>query len=175
MKTIKQFKLRMKSVWNILTKRNFILIYGIKEFTREDGEPGRSLAWTRRTDYNTESDFYSMKAAMCSQFGMQIMDEDAKIGNYLPKGCEWDYTITEEALRDAGWKFVEKSPFTGKPEWVHSEYIDPELQIPCHKFYLTVSDNLKGTWSICYNTYSMYKRTVTDMKEIIEFVKFFNR
>ena len=142
------------------------------EFIREDGESGRRFSWSRRTDYNTESDFYTMKAAMCSQFGSQIMDEHARIGNYLPQGFEWDYDISNESLKANGWIYQEKSPFTGKPEWVHSEYIDKTLNIPCHRFYLTVTDSI---WEIYYNGNITYKRKITDLKEIREFINFFNK
>lgn len=81
---MKRFKGVIQAIYYILKKRNFILIHGIEEFER-DGEKGRRLAYLRRTDYDTESDFYSMKASMCSQFGIQIMDEDARIGDYVPK------------------------------------------------------------------------------------------
>ena len=75
---------KIKSIFYILTNRNFILIYGIKEI-KINNEPGRKSSFIRRTDYNTESDFYTMKSSMLHQFGMQIMDEDMKIGDYIPK------------------------------------------------------------------------------------------
>lgn len=77
---MKAFIGKIKALWFVLKCRNFILIYDIKEI-----EGGRKVAYLRRTDYNTESDFYSMKASMYMQFGMQIMDENAKIGDYKPK------------------------------------------------------------------------------------------
>jgi hypothetical protein len=170
---IKAFKQRVKALWKICSTRNFILLYGIEEI-KIDGEDGRKFAWLRRTDYNAESDFYTQKAAMCSQFGLQILDENGKIGNFIPAGHEWDYTITEEALKEAGWKYVEKSPFTGNPEWVHSEYIDTHLNMTCYNFYLTIPEDIFDVPTICYNAHTIYKRSVTDMKEINEFVKFFS-
>lgn len=169
---MKKIKQRIKALWKICTTRNFILIYGIEEMKIE-GEPGRKFSWLRRTDYNTESDFYTMKAAMVSQFGTQILDENAKIGNYLPAGYEWDYTITKESLEEAGWKYIAKSPFTGKPEWVHSEYTDSELNMKCYRFYLTMPGDMYDVATICYDADTIYKRPVTDMKEINDFVKFF--
>ena len=74
---------KLKGLWYILRTRNFILLYDIKEGFIGD-EPSRSVAALRRTDYNTESDFYSMKHSMCNQFGMQIMDDEARIGDYIP-------------------------------------------------------------------------------------------
>ena len=163
----------MRSIWSILTKKNYILIYGIEEFTREDGEPGRRFSWSRRTDYSTESDFYTMKAAMCSQFGMQIMDKNAKIGDYLPAGFEWDYDINNESLKANGWIYREKSPFTGKPEWVHSEYIDKVLHIPCYRFYLTAPETGTTEWNVSWQGQTSGK--VADMKELNEFVNFFSK
>jgi len=83
MKRFKEFIGRLKALWFILRYRNFILIYDIKEIEIE-GEKGRQLSSIRRTDYNTESDFYSMKASMIHQFGPQILDEDNAIGDYKP-------------------------------------------------------------------------------------------
>lgn len=82
---MKAFFGRIKGLWFVLTSRNFILIYGIKEFVNKDGDEGHKIAYLRRTDYNTESDFYSMKASMVMQFGEQIMDEEKRIGDYKPK------------------------------------------------------------------------------------------
>jgi hypothetical protein len=81
---MKALKGWLKGLWYILTNRNFILIYGIKEI-EINGQPGRTVASIRRTDCNTESDFYTMKSSMISQFGRQIMDDHAKIGDYTPK------------------------------------------------------------------------------------------
>jgi hypothetical protein len=166
---LRAFNLRIKALWKICTTHNFILVYEIEEI-KINGNPGRKSAFIRRTDYNTESDFYTMKASMCHQFGKQILDKDAKIGDYIPIGYEWDYTITEETLKESGWKYIEVSPFTGKPEWVYGEYINPELDLPGTKFVLiTEDDNI----IISYYGETIYKRKVTSMKEISEFVKFF--
>jgi len=80
----KAFWGRLKALWFILRHKNFILIYGIEE-KPVSGQPGRRCAYLRRTDYNTESDFYTMKMSMCTQFGWQIMDSNKKIGDYVPK------------------------------------------------------------------------------------------
>lgn len=75
---------KLKALYFILASRNFILIHDIKEFEK-DGQHGHSTAYLRRTDYDTESDFYSMKASMVHQFGEQILDGENNIGDYIPK------------------------------------------------------------------------------------------
>ena len=162
-------KNRIKAFWQILSKRNFILIYGIEEFTREDGETGRRFAWLRRTDYNTESDFYTMKAAMCSQFGMQIMDEDAKIGNYLPKGFEWNDEITPEYLKEAGWVFIEKEPFTGRPTWLLQSVKDT-TGANYVEIYLELNAGVAKT-KYMGGAFSILQREFTSMKKLQNFVK----
>jgi hypothetical protein len=95
-----------------------------------------------------------------------VLLSDAEIGDYIPIG----FPITEEKLKESGWKYIEVSPFTGKPEWVYGEYINPELDLPGTKFVLiTEDDNI----IISYYGETIYKRKVTSMKEISEFVKFF--
>ena len=66
MKKLKQIRIRLSSIYHILTDRNFILITDIKEFTKE-GEPCRSVTVYRRTDYFGESDYLSCVAGgiMC--------------------------------------------------------------------------------------------------------------
>jgi hypothetical protein len=169
MARIATIKNRIKALWNILTKRNFILIYGIEEFTREDGEPGRRFAWLRRTDYNTESDFYTMKAAMCTQFGMQIMDEDSKIGNYLPKGCEWNDEITPEYLKETGWGFIEKETFTGRPHWKFQSVKDT-TGTNYVEIYLELNAGVAKT-KYMGGAFSILQREFTSMKKLQNFVK----
>jgi hypothetical protein len=81
---MKAFFNRLKAVWFILSKRNFILIYGIKEI-KINGKEGRRAGYLHRTDYSTESDFYTMKSSMLHQFGVEIMDSHARIGDYKLK------------------------------------------------------------------------------------------
>ena len=51
-------KIRLISIWHILTDRNFVLITGITEFEK-DGQKGRRLKTIRRTDYGGDSDYLS--------------------------------------------------------------------------------------------------------------------
>lgn len=62
------FKQRFLAIWFILTRRNFILIYGIEEFI-ENSEKGRKLHLLRRTDYGGDSDQLSCIGAskMCKK------------------------------------------------------------------------------------------------------------
>lgn len=58
---------RIKCLWFVLTSRNVIVIHKIKEI-QIDGQPGRRVAVRRRTDYNTESDYLTMKMAIYVAF-----------------------------------------------------------------------------------------------------------
>ena len=75
---MKQLKLRIQSLWHILTKRNFIIIFGIKEFVNDKGEKGRGIKLIRRTDYGGDSDYLSCVGAarMCQKQDGKIQTED---------------------------------------------------------------------------------------------------
>jgi len=56
-------KIRLNAIWNVLTSKNFILIYKIKEF-EEDGRRGRELTVSTLTEYDCESDQLSCYGAI---------------------------------------------------------------------------------------------------------------
>lgn len=53
---------RLKAIWRILTKNNFILIE-VSEFVNENGEAGRDVRVLLRTDYTIDSDVLTLEAA----------------------------------------------------------------------------------------------------------------
>lgn len=53
---------RLICLWRVLTVRNFILIE-VRE-AEVNGKPGRAIKVHRRTDYNVESDYYTIKGAL---------------------------------------------------------------------------------------------------------------
>ena len=76
---------KLKAIYYILRYRNFILTYAIEHKINNDGEPYTKVAYLRRTDHNTEQDFYAMKWSMLYQFGYYQMDENGEIGEYIKK------------------------------------------------------------------------------------------
>lgn len=59
---ITRVSIRLKAIFRIITKRNFILIHSIQEHSVL-GQPGRTVAILSRTDYSNESDQLSCMAA----------------------------------------------------------------------------------------------------------------
>jgi hypothetical protein len=61
---------RIGAIWRVLTCRNFILI-DFKEF-EENGQKGRSVRPLYRSDYDAESDFLTLKAAMLMKSASEV-------------------------------------------------------------------------------------------------------
>jgi hypothetical protein len=56
---MKSFKSKLLAIWFILTKRNFILLYGLKEIYKGD-QVGSKVGVLGRTDLTAKRDFYCM-------------------------------------------------------------------------------------------------------------------
>jgi hypothetical protein len=63
----KKLKIRIYSIWLILTTKNYILIHDIKEYN-ENNIDKRKMLTTRRTDYSDESDCLTLKATYFSLY-----------------------------------------------------------------------------------------------------------
>lgn len=80
-----KLRARIKATLYIWRYRNFILVYNVHELKDISGKVyGRQNAYLRRTDHDTESDFYTMKSSMLHQFGTRQLDDNRRIGNYKP-------------------------------------------------------------------------------------------
>ena len=65
--TVKKLKIRLYSIWLILTSKNYILIHDIKEYN-ENNIDKRKMKITRRTDYSDDSDCLTLKATFFSLY-----------------------------------------------------------------------------------------------------------
>lgn len=71
---MKKYTIRLVAIFRILTSKNWMLIDGIKEY-KKDGEPARCSRLLRRTDYDTESDFLTLKGVLFNNFDVVEIEQ----------------------------------------------------------------------------------------------------
>lgn len=72
---LKAFKMRLIAIYRIISSRNFILIDGISKFNDEEDKKIHRSRLLRRTDYNTEDEFLTLKQVIMSNFDVKSIEK----------------------------------------------------------------------------------------------------
>lgn len=67
--------MRLIAIYRIVSSRNFILIDGINKFNDEEGKKIHRSRLLRRTDYNTEEEFHTLKQVIMSNFDVKSIED----------------------------------------------------------------------------------------------------